>query len=465
MRKVWVIAVREYLAAVKSKSFIIGIALMPLLMSGGFVAQILLKDQVDLRPKHFAVIDRSPAEEMFRVLEVAVAIRNQQVAGKEGETPKGPNFILERVPAPPEADLPETRYLQSERVRKDELIGVLEIGPRVLESPPGGVVKLALLAEPRAGGADFMKSLPPEMEPYALRYQSNRASYQDFARWAEAAVTAAVMGKRAGKQGIALTDLATVVQPVPLMSKGLTTRDPLTGEIEEGKDQNPIVAILLPGGLIVLMFLLILLGATPLLQGVIEEKMQRIAEVLLGSVQPFGLMMGKIIGMVGVSLTMGSVYIMGAYWGVQHFGYAEYLSGEIIAWFLLYQVLAVFMFGSLYAAVGAACTDMKEAQAMLTPITLVAMVPLFVWINVVREPTSTFSMIISFIPTATPILMLARQAVPPGIPLWQPLVGIAIMLATTLLCVYASGRIFRVGILMQGKGARFGDLVRWVVRG
>jgi ABC-2 type transport system permease protein len=462
MRKVIVIALREYFAAVRSKSFIIGIALMPLLMSGGFIAQVLLKDQVDLHDKHFAIIDRTPGQHIAPLLQAAVAMRNKQVAAKDGAAAKGPTWIVETVVA--DASMPEVRYRLSQRVRDGELVGFLEIGPDVLVPPPGGIVSGAALEKLMRGGAAQL-TVPPELEPYALRYQTNRVSYQDFAKWAEATVNASVMTQRAAKQGLPPDALATVLQPVPLMAKGLTTRDPATGEIREGEDQNPIVAILLPGGLIVLMFMMVLLGAAPLLQGVIEEKMQRIAEVLLGSVPPFGLMMGKIVGMVGVSLTMGTVYLGGAYWAAQHFGYAEYLSAEIIAWFLLYQVMAVFMFGSLYAAVGAACTDMKEAQAMVMPLTLVAMLPLFVWVNVVREPTSAFATAVSLFPPATPTLMLARQAVPPGVPLWQPLVGIAMMLATTLACVYASGRIFRVGILMQGKGARFGDLVRWVIRG
>ncbi len=123
------------------------------------------------------------------------------------------------------------------------------------------------------------------------------------------------------------------------------------------------------------------------------------------------------------------------------------------------------MFGSIYAAVGAACTDMKEAQAMLTPVTIITMLPLFVWLNVVREPTSMFSTLASFFPPATPMLMIARLAVPPGISLWQPLVGVVVVLAATVACVYISGRIFRVGILLQGKAPRVGELLRWVIRG
>jgi ABC-2 type transport system permease protein len=93
------------------------------------------------------------------------------------------------------------------------------------------------------------------------------------------------------------------------------------------------------------------------------------------------------------------------------------------------------------------------------------MIPLFVWLNVAREPTSTFSTVTSFMPTATPMLMLLRVAVPPGVPWWQPALGLVLMLATTLIFVYAAGRIFRVGILMQGKGASARDLARWVIRG
>jgi ABC-type Na+ efflux pump permease subunit len=119
----------------------------------------------------------------------------------------------------------------------------------------------------------------------------------------------------------------------------------------------------------------------------------------------------------------------------------------------------------MYIAVGAACSDLREAQTLMWPISLVAMVPFFTWANVIKEPDSPFATVISFFPPATPMLMIARQSVPPGIPWWQPVVGGLGVLLTTVGCVYAAGRIFRVGILMQGKGARLGDLVRWVIRG
>jgi len=108
---------------------------------------------------------------------------------------------------------------------------------------------------------------------------------------------------------------------------------------------------------------------------------------------------------------------------------------------------------------------MREIQTLMWPVMVLAMLPLFVALPVIKEPNSSFAFWASFFPPATPMIMIARQAVPPGIPLWQSALGVAVVLLTALGCVYAAGRIFRVGILMQGKGAKIGDLVRWVVRG
>jgi ABC-2 type transport system permease protein len=456
MRKVWVIAAREYLAAVKTKSFLIGIVLFPIMMSGGIVGQALFKDQIDRGPKQFAVVDRTAGQQFLSLLETEARQHNEKEAASAR-----PTFVLEAVPPPRGENLAQFRLDLSERVRRGDLTGFLEIGPDVIK--PLGTAALP--------GVSHADGLPPTGTPHpaldlqAVRYQTNRPFYRDFPRWAELLINKAVRDRRAEQHGVAKADLVAITAPVPLLSKGLATRDPRTGGIDEGQDLNPVVAILVPGGLVVLMFMMVLLGATPLMQGVTEEKMQRIAEVLLGSVQPFPLMMGKVLGMAGVSLTMASIYLGGAFWAVSHYGYGEYLPPSTIAWFLLYQVLALFLFGSLYAAVGAACTDMKESQAMQMPLTLVIMLPLFLWVNVVMEPTSTFATAISLFPLATPMLMVGRLAVPPGVPVWQPILGAVLVLATTVVCIYAAGRVFRVGLLLQGKGAKFSDLWRWVIRG
>ena len=102
---------------------------------------------------------------------------------------------------------------------------------------------------------------------------------------------------------------------------------------------------------------------------------------------------------------------------------------------------------------------------VLTPVMVLVISPLFVWMYVLQQPNAPLSVALSLFPPATPMLMIIRQAVPPGIPLWQPLLGVLLLLITTVLGVLAASRIFRVGILMQGKGAKFGEMLRWIVRG
>jgi len=193
--------------------------------------------------------------------------------------------------------------------------------------------------------------------------------------------------------------------------------------------------------------------------------MQRIAEVLLGSVSPTQLMMGKLFGTVGVSLTIVVMYLAGGYAAMKYSGFGDYFPPGLAIWFVLYTALAVLLYGSVFSAIGAAVSDLKEAQSLLTPVMLVLVAPMFVWLNVLKEPSSTFSIVASLIPPATPMLMIMRQAVPPYVPIWQPLLGIALVLLTTLFCVWAAGRIFRVGILMQGRGAKVGEMLRWIWSG
>jgi ABC-2 type transport system permease protein len=464
MRKVLVIAGREYQAAVRTKSFIISVLILPIMMCGSIVVQLLLKDHVDVTEKRFALVDRSPGEKLANVLEAAVKQRNE-VGIFDPKTKKQilPRFVIERVS--PQLPFAPQRFDLSEQVRKQELFGFLEIGADVLQAGPAAGSAPGSSEFSGRRGLDSLAHTQTLPDAVVLRYQSNSPTYDDFYHWAEHTLNQAIWQSRCEASGVSKEKLASIVQPVPLVVKGLSRRNPTTGEIEEGKDENQIASILMPGGLMILMFMLILVGATPLMQGVVEEKMQRIAEVLLGSVRPFDLMLGKLLGMVGVSVTLSVIYLGGTYWAAYRYDLIQYLPPTVLAWFLVYQVLAVLMYGSLFIAIGAACTDMRETQSMVWPVMLLVTVPMFIWINVVREPNSPFSTGVSFFPFATPMLMMIRLAVPPGIAWWQPLLGIVVVLATTTVCVWVGGRIFRLGILLQGKGAHIGDLVKWVVRG
>ena len=454
MHKALVVARREYAAAVKTKSFLISVFILPILMGGGAIAQYFLRNQVDLNEKRFAVVDRSPEEKIATALEAAAQTRNaEQITDHATGEQTRPAFAVERVAAAgnDQDAVNRQRYELSERVRRGELFGFLEIGASVY------------VAQPAIAAAQDAKAPPSDAN--TIRYQSNSPTYDDFRDFARPILENTIQEARFQRAGLNSNDVRSVLQPVPIVVKGLSTLDPQTGAVAEAKDENPVVSILAPAALMILMFMLILVGGTPAMQGVVEEKMQRIAEMMLGSIRPFELMMGKLLGLMGVSLTLSALYLGAAYWAAEHFGVADLISPAVIAWFLVFLVVAVVMYGSLFIAVGAACSDIRDTQTMLWPVMLVAMLPLFVWINVAREPTSTFSTVISLFPFATPMLMMLRLAVPPGIGWWQPLLGLVLMLGTTLLCLYIAGRIFRVGILMQGKGASLRDLARWIVTG
>jgi ABC-2 type transport system permease protein len=451
MRKVLVIAIREYRAAVRTKAFLISLIMMPLLMGGSIGVQLLVRKMDDTKEKKFAVVDRTPDRKLFEALKAAAEKRNKlaQEETDSGKQLRGPFEIVEFDPSADEPAAICAQQLElSERVEKGEFRGFLDIGADVLEyeDPP----------KPPTG-----EKAPDRV---SIRYQSNNPTSMEFSFWAERVLNAAIEQQRFAAANVPIAKIRAMQQTAPLKVMSLTRRAK-DGSIVDAPEESQIANIIVPAVLIAMMFLMIMIGATPAMQGVLEEKMQRIAEVLLGSVTPFQLMLGKLAGMMGVSLTVAAVYLTGAYVVTAYYGYTEYLAPKVLIWFLVYLVLAALMFGSLFIAIGAAATDMKESQSLLLPIMLVACMPLILLGTIIMEPNGTLAVTMSFIPTATPMLMTARLAVPPGVPWWQPTLGVVGVLAATLACVWAAGRIFRVGILMSGKGTRFSDILKWVVSG
>jgi ABC-2 type transport system permease protein len=249
------------------------------------------------------------------------------------------------------------------------------------------------------------------------------------------------------------------VEPMGLVERSKT------GEFSKPRESNELESIFLPFGMMMLMFMVVFMGAQPMLESVIEEKSLKIAEVLLGSANAFQLMVGKLIGGVGGSLTIFAVYGLGGValaWGLDKL-YLVPL--RVVPWFIVYQVLAVLLFGSIFMAVGAAVNQLKEAQSMLLPIWLLLMFPLFVWIQVVQNPMSSFATWLSFVPPATSLMMVLRLGSTVSLPWWQLALGVLEMLAATLVVVFAAARIFRIGILAQGKTPKMAELIRWAIRG
>ncbi len=444
MRKIIVVAIREYLAAVRSKAFIITILLMPVLMSSGFIAEELFGDtSMDISDKRVAIVDHSGA--IYDALAAAAESRNAVdifTEPAEGGDPEQmlPRFLLQRVAPNPQAP-DEVLFDLSERVRAGTLFAFVEIGRDVLapesEKPDHATVK----------------------------YYTNSPTYRETHVWLKTTINDVVQSIRFHDSGLDADQVSRALEPAAIDQLGLLDRNQTTGEITRAEEISQTISVVVPIILVILLFMVIMTAAGPLIQSVLEEKLQRIAEVLLGCVDPFRWMMGKLIGMVGVSLTIVTLYLAGGLIVAYERGILSLLPMHLLGWFAVYQILAVLMYGAVFVGVGAACSDHREAQTALTPLMILIMVPMLLLESVIREPNSTMATLVSFFPPVTPVLMLTRQAIPPGIPGWQPIVGVTLVLATTVLCVFAAGRVFRIGILMQGRGAGLRDMLKWMLKG
>jgi ABC-2 type transport system permease protein len=445
MRKTLIVALREYIVSVRTKAFLIGLLMMPLMMGGSFIVGALMQGRVDTKDKRIAVADYTGR--LFDGLDAAARQRNEvAIFTGEGAARKQtlPRFVLEKVDTggaggAGSLDMQRLSLKLSDRIRKGELMAFVLIGPNVIDTArnPGQAT---------------------------LNYYSNTPTYNDVLGWISGVLNEQIQQLRLEGAAFDPKVVRQLTQRVPVGNLGLVKTD-AAGNITSAVETNQLANFLVPFAMMFLMFMVIMASTAPLLNSTLEEKTQRIAEVLLASIPPFELMAGKLLGILGVSLTMATVYLGGAYAALNRAGYVQFFPWQSIGWFVGFLSLAVLMYGSIFIAIGAAVSDMKEAQSMMTPVMLLVVSPMFVLQYVMREPASTLSLVMSLFPPATPMLMTIRQTVPPGIPVWQPLLGVALVLLTSLACVFAAGRIFRVGILMQGKGAKISEMFRWALRG
>lgn len=436
MGKTWVIAAKEYLESVKAKSFIISIILAPIMMSGSGLAIFLLKDQVDTSEKKIAIVDYS--EQFTGTIRDAAAARNaSQISDPEtGKQTKPVYTIIEKQP---EEDQLKLRAKLSDEVRNKTINAFIIIDKDVIR---------------------------PEFAPgqSGMYYYSENSFLSDVREWFGPVINNQIRLIRSRQEGMDHSLVERIMSWKELSPQDLVEVD-AAGNVIEKAETNRIVTLLLPIGLVMMIFLLVMMAAMPLLTSVLEEKTGRIAEVLLGSAKPFQLMTGKLIGQVGVSLTASIVYLIAAVVACSFFGILEYIPFHLLPWFFIFALAAVVMSGAMCMAVGSACNEIKETQALMWPVMLPLTIPLFVLVPVLKEPNTAFATITSLIPPFTPMVMLLRMAAPESIPLWQPILGLVLVLITTAFYVWAASRIFRVGLLAKGKAPKFSDLVRWVIKG
>jgi ABC-2 type transport system permease protein len=280
-----------------------------------------------------------------------------------------------------------------------------------------------------------------------------------------AAVNDGLRRVRLSQLGIDAARAPAVLRDVPVVSKSLLTKDPVTGQIVGGEKKNPVQAVLVPVFLTVLLLMVVLLGAAPHLGAVAEDKMQRVFEMLLCSASSFELMMGKVVASLGTSLTSSIFYIIGgllALAGMALFGLAPL---NLLPWFFVYLIAEVAMLSAWSVALGSACSTPQDAQSLAFLLILPVIVPMLMLTPVMQQPNGVLATTLSFIPPFTPMVMLLRQAMPGGVPWWQPWLGLVGMIAFAAAVIWAAARIFRIGILSQGKAPKLAELAQWVVRG
>jgi ABC-type Na+ efflux pump permease subunit len=442
-RKVCVVASTEFGSAIRTKSFLIGILLMPVIMGLSVLIQIFVADRTDTRTRTIAVVDHSGS--LYDALDHSAAGYNARTFDEHGKKQARPKIEVSRVEAPSQGEVAPSVILElSDRIRRGALDAFVVISRAAIESPPA-----------------------KETAPPALEYHSDNPNDEVIRNWLAAAVNAEVRGRRFRAAKIDQTVADRLNQPLEMDNLGLVERDlsaPAdTIAIKPALKVDKIRTLAVPGILMFAMFFVIMTSAPQLFNSVIEEKMTKISEVLLGSVAPFELMLGKLLGNVGIAMVLASLYLGAGYSAAVYYGYADVISAGLLIGLAIYLLLAILLYGSLYMAVGSACNDLKDAQSLMMPVMLLSMFPAFFWMTVLRDPSSSLSVGLSLFPPATPFLMLMRLALRPAPPVWQVGLSFVLTIATALFCAWAAGKVFRTGLLMQGKTPSYRELARWVM--
>lgn len=438
MNKILAVAKAEYAAAIRSKAFIIGVLMTPLLIGISIGAQHFMEKHVDVTDRTCAIVDHSGF--LYPILEDAIAERNEKhlfETTEEGQQKQvHPKFILEHYSETESSE--QTEGALSKRVRDGELFAYLVIDKEILTA-----------------GKTSNKN------GYTLAYHTQTPTYKDLPNWLRNKINQAVLSKRFEDAAVDRTLVQKLSHPIHLTSLGLA-KVGKDGNLKAAEKDNKLKTFGIPIGSMILLFMLVMTAAPNLLNQVLEEKIQKISEVLISSVSPFQLLMGKLLGTVGTTLTLSVLYLGVVQFALWHFDLTHMIEPSTYAWFLVFLLLALFIFGSIFSAIGAACSEIKDAQSLMTPAMLMIMVPLMLMQFVVKAPNSTLSTALSLFPPTTPMIMMLRIALPPGPPMWQILLSVALTVIFSVICIAIGGKIFRIGILSQGQSPTYAKLVKWV---
>ncbi|MEM8929616.1 MAG: ABC transporter permease [Acidobacteriota bacterium] len=314
--------------------------------------------------------------------------------------------------------------------------------------------------------AYFVLGPDPVQGSDGMRYVSANLTDDDLRRWFGNHASSAVREKRLADKEID-PDVAQWIQ-APLDFE--VQKPGAEGEAEEVADQD-VLRQWAPPAFVYLLWIAIFSVAQMLLTNTIEEKSNRIMEVLLSSVSPLQLMTGKILGIAMTGLTMVLSWVGFFFLVVSYLPALLDLDLEVdlsaiasdpffLVSFVVYFVLGYLFYAGLLVAIGSVCNSLKEAQNLQTPVVVLLMVPLFSMIPIAQDPNGMLAKVLSFVPPFTPFVMMNRAAGPPE--LWEYAATTGLLGVSVALVLIAAAKIFRIGILMTGKPPKPMEILRWI---
>lgn len=478
MKKTLWIAYREFCATALTKGFIVGVLMTPLLLlivlgavmymksvgSPRIVGTVAVIDQSGVvgervkyrfSPEGEAAAAKEDGEEIKKVIEQTgkrVGVPEDEARKASGmidtaqaqAASSGPKLTIELLPA--DSDVEK---------EKQPLVGVkIQTTKNTSEEAVAG--RLALVVIPQATVAGDEKGEYPKFEAYF-------PEKLDFE----------IQQKIQRQVGDAVVDARLTADP-RLRTAGMSPEDvrkllgrPMADAKEIGKEGEKesmgAMKFLVPMALMILMMGSVFTSGQYLLTSTVEEKGNRVMEVLLSAVSPMQLMAGKIIGQMAVGLMILVLYSgLGIATLIMFVAKANLIEGWHLVYLLVYFAIAYFVMAGMMVAIGAAVNEMREAQSLMAPVMVIVMIPWLTWFAIQRAPNSMLATVLGFIPGPSPFVMVIRLSGSEPIPAWQIPATMVVGVLSVFGTLWVAAKVFRVGALMFGKPPNLRTLIRWV---
>jgi ABC-2 type transport system permease protein len=491
--KAWLVASREYLDNVRTRGFWLSLLLMPVLLLVLVVAPVLLADVESAA--RYAVFDQSGWVQRAVAVQIAhndaaalvEALENLSAA----ERPAG-------VAAMPPLPTAQSRSqfaaataewfvrLQSQRTAAQTPATPEERIARWWYDDPEAAIRIApdlssahfrYVPTPGQGRADLNERLADDSllgyfvipdDPVAdgrdALYVTRKLTNLEVRNWYAALVTNVVRDRRIREENIASSTADWIQAPIAFDTTRLTESG-----AETAAGLGDTLTQWAPVAFVYLLWISIFSVTQMLLTNTVEEKSNKLIEVLLSSIRPVDLMAGKILGIAATGITIvGSwlaIFVAVVLWlpGLLGAPVSVDLSALVdqpiyLVSFLVYFLLGYLFYAALLCGIGSMANNLKEAQTLMMPIQLLLVVPLIVMVPIGRDPHGLLAQVLSWLPPLTPFVMMNRAALPPGVITY---VGTTLlMLASIYAALALAARVFESGILMTGKPPRLRHLVQ-----